>query len=31
MNEKYDKNRKNLLEEEFNKHREFTEPAKLHF
>ena len=30
MNEKYDKHRKDLLEEDFNKHRELTEPAKLH-
>lgn len=30
MNEKYDKHRKELLEEDFNKHRELTEPAKFH-
>ena len=29
MNEKYDKHRKELLED-FNKHRELTEPAKFH-
>lgn len=27
---KYDKHRKELLEEDFNKHRELTEPAKFH-
>ncbi|UFH95587.1 catalase [Bacillus toyonensis] len=30
MNEKYDKHRKELLEEDFNKHRELTEQATLH-
>ncbi|MDM5239674.1 catalase [Bacillus cereus] len=30
MNEKYDKQRQSLLEEDFNQNRELNEPAKLH-